>query len=299
MITYILKTHPEYPQRLNYNNYFYIEYKNKRPFFIHQNLIDYHNYCKSNDNCNNQKCNNQKCNNFISENEKVETLNPTFDDLKDKYTYITNDYLLNSVYFEFCEYFINENDSEISTAILPVNPFGPTGIGGRGLLNKWGANYINHSIFIHYNEFEQIFELLTFYNKTNDSFTLPTNDVNDSNYNYSSNIIKELMENTDLIFNDNQQKLIYTGYLNDSRNTDHAWVETAVFYFYINNNHRKFLIDTIKKYNAENAYLIDINQHHIQFKKLDVNHKEFINYALQIIYQNDEINETTENNQDF
>ena len=42
-------------------------------------------------------------------------------------------------------------DEEINSAMLPLNPYYPTGIGGMGILKKWGPNQISYSIIVTYN----------------------------------------------------------------------------------------------------------------------------------------------------
>ena len=66
MLTYICDTHNDYPKRISANNIFYTEYKDQRPFFFHDVLIQ--------------------------EPMPVwsEPLVPTIDDFKDKYSYVTN-----------------------------------------------------------------------------------------------------------------------------------------------------------------------------------------------------------------
>ena len=86
MVSYICGTHSEYPKRLPTNNLFYTEYKQLRPFFFHKKLLK-------------------------KPSRSGETLVPTIEDFKDKFSYITNDHVLNSICF-YCDYFIYYEEGE-------------------------------------------------------------------------------------------------------------------------------------------------------------------------------------------
>ena len=124
MITFIIDTHKDYPKRLNFNELYYNIYRDKRQFFFHDVLL--------------------------KNPDWPEPLVPkNYNHFKDKWTYITNDYLLNSVKFEYCDYII---DNMYVEAFLPINPYGPTGLGGRGLLGNWGPNHAADPIITTWNE---------------------------------------------------------------------------------------------------------------------------------------------------
>ena len=108
----------DYPLRLSPDKLFYSEYKYKRPFFFH---------------------------NSIKNNS--EPLVPSMENFTFKISNITNEYILDSMVFEHCDYYIDYiYDEEINSAMLPLNPYYPTGIGGMGILKKWGPNQISYSI---------------------------------------------------------------------------------------------------------------------------------------------------------
>ena len=261
MLTYICDTHSDYPKRISANNLFYTEYKDQRPFFFHDVLIK------------------------EPMPEWSESLVPTIDDFKDKYSYITNDYVLNSIYFEFCEYYIKYiEDEDINFAMLPINPFGPTGIGGRGIFYKWGPNYTSDPIVITYDSIRDTYQVLVIERKDKPGFyTLPTG-MQDSSEFISTTVTQELKEETNVILDTNNAIFIYSGYVNDARNTDHAWLETCVYLFYLNDTQRYTLLKTIKESDDTiSLKLIDIDDTNNIYKNISANHKELIEMSLNYI----------------
>ena len=258
-ITYICNTHKEYPKRLNPNNYFYTEYKKKRPFYFHNILLK------------------------TPKPNWSETLAPTVNDFKDKISHITNDYVLNSIYFEYCDYYINENENnDFVSAMLPINPYGPTGIGGRGLLGKWGPNHAADPIIISYDSLRNVYQLLAIERADTPGVWALPGGMQDNEC-ISKTVTRELKEETNLILDIGHAQFIYSGYVNDPRNTDHAWMETSVYLFNINEEQRQLLLKTIKAGDdATKVKLIDINEYNTEYTNLYANHKEFVDHALKL-----------------
>lgn len=242
MITYIPLENQEYPCRLNANKLFYTEYKDKRHIFFHDKL---------NKNCG-------------------ETLVPKLEDYKDKISFITNDYVLNSINFEYCDYYLPDdiNYENICSAFLPINPYGPTGIGGRGLLKKWGPNFTTTSIILSYDNDRNVYQLLMFKNDDD----LPHSTIDDDNEFIPTIIQNELKDETKDILNLYNTELIYSGYYNDCKNTDHAWVENTTYLFNLDSFKRNILLNIIK--NNKNLVLIDISKTDYNFTK--IKNKEYL-----------------------
>lgn len=251
MYTYIPILNNDYPKRISFNNLFYTEYKDLRPFFFSEKII------KNKD------------------SHGIDNLVPNINVFKDKYSYITNDFVLNSIFFEYCDYFIEYKiDEDINFAMLPVNPYGPTGIGGLGNLKKWGSNHLSCPIIIYYDTKREMLQILVY--KNNDTFSL-ISEISDINESINMNISNILKENTSKIFDFNNSYFIYSGYMNDKNNTDHAWYEINSYLFYIN----IYQYDMLRENLNENLVFIDLNTDNIE--KLNILEKEFIINSLNIL----------------
>jgi ADP-ribose pyrophosphatase YjhB (NUDIX family) len=289
MLTCIHIQHPEYPKRQDFNNQLYHNYKFLRPYFFHKNIF----------------------NQYWSE-----TLTPTIEDYRDKFTYITNDYLLNSIFFEYCDYYVNNsyynnqqeintngdtgdtgdtgnegnegngNDYELLSGLLPINPYGPTGIGGRGLLGKWGPNHAADPIITTFCFDKNVYQLLAIERRDMPGIWALPGGMQDTNEIISQTVIRELKEETNVILNIQNSKFIYAGYVNDPRNTDHAWLETCVYHFDLNETQRETLLKTMKAGDdAKSVKLIDICDTCTEYVNMYANHKDFVDFALQQIIE--------------
>lgn len=257
MITFIIDTHKDYPKRLNFNGLCYNTYRDKRQMFFHDILLT-----KSND--------------------WSEPLIPeSYSHFKDKWTYITNDYLLNSVKFEYCDYFINDLDVE---AFLPVNPYGPTGLGGRGLLGNWGPNHAADPIVTTWSDEKQLYELLVIERSDTPGVWALPGGMQDNKEHLSKTVCRELKEETNFILNIDTARLVYSGYVNDPRNTDHAWLETNAYHFNLDNEQRITLINVMEAGDdAINIKLIDIDYNNKEFTNMYANHKQFVDEAMKYL----------------
>lgn len=256
MISYIPKQNSEYPKRLKLNNLFYVEYKDSRPFFFHDKIL----------------------NNKINDDAKTNV--PNLDYFKDKYSHITNDYVLNSIFFEYCDYYIKyEVDEEINFAMLPLNPFGPTGIGGKGILKKWGPNNLVHPIIIYKHlDNNDNFKILVHKNSNNHSenlYYLPSGEQYNENY-YSKKLKKILGDNLENIIDQNNSQFIYSGYINDSKNTDHSWLETSVYLYVLNDKQFDVLSNFINSDLNTKLKIIEFNDQY----NLCQEHNEFLNMCF-------------------
>lgn len=114
--------------------------------------------------------------------------------------------------------------------VAPKNPVGRTGTCGRGLLGKWGANYAADPIVMYKNKIIMIKRADT------GQWALPGGMV-DPNEKVATAAIRELIEEAfgsaeimDM-FHSMEAVPVYTGYVDDPRNTDNAWMETGAFLF--------------------------------------------------------------------
>lgn len=107
-----------------------------------------------------------------------------------------------------------------------LNPAGRTGVAGRGLLGKWGPNYAADPIITCINLPDNRVEMLAVQRKDNGQWAIPGGMV-DKGEEISGTLTRELKEETGVALDMSQGRLIYQGYVDDPRNTDHAWMETT------------------------------------------------------------------------
>jgi ADP-ribose pyrophosphatase len=111
---------------------------------------------------------------------------------------------------------------------LPRNPVGRTGLCGRGLLGKWGANHAADPIITRTRKDGQI-EGLFVIRADNGQMALPGGMVDDGEE-MTKALKRELEEETGLIINLSEARAVYRGYVDDPRNTDNAWMETVAMH---------------------------------------------------------------------
>jgi len=108
----------------------------------------------------------------------------------------------------------------------PLNPVGRTGMAGRGLLGRWGANHAADPIITRVNRSAGALELLAVERRDNRQWAIPGGMV-DEGEEVSRTLARELREETGVALDMATARLIYRGYVDDPRNTDHAWMETT------------------------------------------------------------------------
>ncbi|NMC75321.1 MAG: NUDIX domain-containing protein [Geobacteraceae bacterium] len=114
----------------------------------------------------------------------------------------------------------------------PLNPIGRTGLAGRGLLGKWGPNYAADPIITRFNRETGFFELLAVQRRDNGQWAIPGGMV-DRGEEVSRTLVRELREETGVELDMAQGTLTYQGYVDDPRNTDHAWMETTARHLHL------------------------------------------------------------------
>jgi ADP-ribose pyrophosphatase len=114
----------------------------------------------------------------------------------------------------------------------PVNPIGRTGLAGRGLLGKWGPNYAADPIITRINRETDSIELLAVQRKDNGQWAIPGGMV-DKGEEVSRTLARELREETGVELEMARGTLTYRGYVDDPRNTDHAWMETTARHLHL------------------------------------------------------------------
>jgi ADP-ribose pyrophosphatase len=114
----------------------------------------------------------------------------------------------------------------------PLNPIGRTGIAGRGLLGKWGPNYAADPIITRINHQTGQIEMLAVQRRDNGQWAIPGGMV-DKGEEVSKTLARELQEETGMELDMGEGHFIYQGYVDDPRNTDHAWMETTAKHLHL------------------------------------------------------------------
>lgn len=118
----------------------------------------------------------------------------------------------------------------------PINPFGRTGLGGRGVLGKWGANFAVDGLITTIHPETNFFQVLTIVRSDTGETAFPGGMV-DSNETVFETRNRELAEELSInggdLSNPLYEKIVFTGYVDDPRNTDNAWMETTVVHTHL------------------------------------------------------------------
>ncbi|XP_030385266.1 ADP-ribose pyrophosphatase, mitochondrial [Scaptodrosophila lebanonensis] len=135
---------------------------------------------------------------------------------------------------------------------LPRNPIGRTGISGRGLLGRWGPNHAADPIVTRWKRNDSggmvsdsktgknILQMVAIQRQDNKLWAIPGGMV-DPGENVSVTLKREFTEEA-LNFTDKGLMVeeffksggvqVYSGYVDDFRNTDNAWIETMALNFH-------------------------------------------------------------------
>jgi ADP-ribose pyrophosphatase len=135
---------------------------------------------------------------------------------------------------------------------LPINPMGRTGMSERGYLGKWGPNHAADPIVTRFHPSSGQLQVVCITRKDNGKTALPGGMV-DPGEAVSQTVRREFVEEVqnfpteaertaanallDELFQPPEggttdSAVIYKGYVDDARNTDHAWLETVAMHFH-------------------------------------------------------------------
>jgi len=114
----------------------------------------------------------------------------------------------------------------------PLNPYGRTGLSGRGLLGKWGANFAADPIVTRINPETEELEFLAILRVDSGEWAFPGGIVDDGEL-VTATLQRELEEETGIKLDFSSGQQIYRGYVDDRRNTDFAWIETTATHLHL------------------------------------------------------------------
>ena len=117
----------------------------------------------------------------------------------------------------------------------PLNPVGRTGMRGRGMLDKWGATPAADPILTRDSPETGKLEALLIQRGDTGEWALPGGKVDDGEEPWEA-AARELVEEAgvrgvDLDFS--RAPVVYAGYVDDSRNTDNAWMESTALHLHL------------------------------------------------------------------
>lgn len=115
----------------------------------------------------------------------------------------------------------------------PRNPYTRTGLKGRGLLGKWGANFAADPIISRINPETGAFEIVVIERSDTHEWAIPGGMV-DEGEDVSQTVEREFMEEAGASVDMSEAELVYQGYVDDPRNTDNAWMETTAKHLHLN-----------------------------------------------------------------
>lgn len=117
----------------------------------------------------------------------------------------------------------------------PRNPYTRTGLKGRGLLGKWGANFAADPIISRINPETGAFEIVVIERSDTHEWAIPGGMV-DEGEDVSQTVEREFMEEAGASVDMSEAELVYQGYVDDPRNTDNAWMETTAKHLHLDSN---------------------------------------------------------------
>jgi len=118
-------------------------------------------------------------------------------------------------------------DSETGEPMtVPLNPSGRTGIEGRGLLGRWGANFAADAMLTRVNQQGEL-ELFVIRRGDTGEWALPGG-MAEHGEDAAQTAARELEEEAGVRLDLSAARVVYSGHVDDPRNTDNAWMETTV-----------------------------------------------------------------------
>lgn len=113
----------------------------------------------------------------------------------------------------------------------PLNPWGRTGLAGRGRLGRHGANFSADPILTRVRE--GALETVLIQRRDCGQWAIPGGMV-DQGEDFRQAARRELLEETGLGLDFGPAVSVARGYVDDPRNTDHAWMESEAFHLHLN-----------------------------------------------------------------
>jgi ADP-ribose pyrophosphatase len=119
---------------------------------------------------------------------------------------------------------------------FPLNPIGRTGLRGRGILDKWGPTQAADPVVTRHNPQSGELEVLIIKRGDTGEWAFPGGKI-DSSETAAIAAGRELVEEAGvrgIRLDFSESEYVYVGYIDDSRNTDNAWMESTALHLHLN-----------------------------------------------------------------
>lgn len=164
----------------------------------------------------------------------------------------------------------------------PLNPLGRTGLRGRGLLGRWGRNQAGDPLLTRVHPETGRLQLLVIERKDSGQKALPGGMV-DEGEDIAGTVARELSEETSAKLDFSDAAVLFTGVVDDPRNTDNAWMETTVLHRHLTPAAQNSL--TIKAGDdAKAVNWVDIDQGLLS--SMYASHADYVRLALIALKKN-------------
>lgn len=158
----------------------------------------------------------------------------------------------------------------------PLNPWGRTGICGRGLLGKWGANQAADALLTRENEQTGELEVLLI-KRGCGSWAIPGGMLDDGEDGLAA-MIRELEEEAGVTIDGARARLVYQGTGDGPRTTDNAWIETSLYHFHLSAEESRTIAPPTAGSDARDVAWVPVSAR--MYETLYANHGDLLSMAL-------------------
>ena len=158
----------------------------------------------------------------------------------------------------------------------PLNPIGRTGLCGRGLLGRWGRNQAGDALLTSLDPQSGRLQLLVIERKDSGQKALPGGMV-DEGETTAVTVARELFEETGAKLDFDIATMVFTGVVDDPRNTDNAWMETTVMHKHLTTDERAGM-QLQAGDDAQAVHWVDINKKLLS--SMYASHGDFVRLGL-------------------
>jgi len=177
-----------------------------------------------------------------------------------------------------------EGEIRLDNKSRPLNPRGPTGIEGRGVLGGWGANFAADPIVTRIND-QGFLELIVIKRKDCGKWALPGGMV-DKGERITRTLNRELGEEASANLDFEKATLVYQGYVDDPRNTDNAWMETDTYHLHLTENEANSVVLKAEDDAADARWMV-LDEKEIE--KLYASHAATVKKAIALFQENNNL----------